>query len=83
MTPLGFEILTWGSQCYLMDIIEEKLVSYVWHSRESPLEIGRTKSLLNQGLSVLGAPWKLKLETLTDRHFKPKYIMAQLFFPEK
>lgn len=56
MTPLGFEILTWGSQCFLMYLIEGKLVSYVWHSHESPLKIGRTKSALYPGLSVLGAP---------------------------
>lgn len=76
MTPLGFEILTLGSQCFLMDFIEEKLVNYVWHSRESPLKIGRTKSALYQGLSVLGAPRESKLETLIDRHFKLKYIMT-------
>lgn len=76
MTHLGFEILTWGSQCFLMDFIEEKLVSYVWHSRKSPLKIDRTEIALYQRLSVLGAPRESKLETLIDRHFKLKYIMT-------
>lgn len=76
MTPLGFEILTWGSQCFLMDFIEEKLVSYGWYSRKYPLKIGRTKSLLYQGLSVLGAPRESKLETLIVRHLKLKYIIT-------
>lgn len=76
MTPLGLEILTWDSQCFLMDFIEEKLVSYVWHSRESHLKIYHTKSAPYQGLSVLGAPWETKLETLIDRRFKLKYNMT-------
>lgn len=75
MIPVGFEILTWGSQCFLMDFIEENFVSYVWYFRKSPLKIGRTKSALYQGLSVLGAPLESKLETLIVRHFKLKYII--------
>lgn len=38
--------------------------------------VGRTKSALYQGLSVLGAPRESKLETLIDRQFNLKYIMT-------